>query len=434
MRNAFSNIEKKRINKKSWVSFMVTGGGIGAFTAIFIPNGPFSTLSDNYILDLIICLVILIINAFVLYLISRKFSKKLVIILFMAMGVRLLTVFVMSILGFLPYLYDGNWERAAAQLLPDWRAGHFHFDTGTEIGYYSKLTTVVYFFIGQNPIFMQLINVFFGTLTVHYIFLIGQYLFNAKVGYFSALLMAFWPTHIFFTSMQMKEALAGFFLVAICYYFIKWIQNFELKYLFITVIFFIFNILMRPQNAVLLLIIMFPFVFYSLWVNSNKNLKILLSLISFFLMFVVIGFLSVTGYLTYFNLDYIASEMNYRTDGGAAYLEWMAYNNFLEIIVYAPLRLFYFLYTPFPWQIGDLPQLFAFIESSVLLFISIYIFLNIKKITWNKALLFFVCFCLIGLTANSIIDSNVGTSMRHKLQYVYLFTILFSAIYHQKKE
>src|SRR5699024_11221515 len=70
--------------------------------------------------------------------------------------------------------------------------------------------------------------------------------------------------------------------------------------------------------------------------------------------------------------------------------------------------------------------------SSDLIYMSFKILKNLKYI-WNycinkKALFFIITFCLLGLIANGIIDSNVGTTIRHKLQYIFVIFLLYSVV------
>src|SRR5699024_6257994 len=104
----------------------------------------------------------------------------------------------------------------------------------------------------------------------------------------------------------------------------------------------------RVQNAALLTVVVLPFVLYYLWIFSNKYLKINIVILSVFLIAGVFVLLKTAGYLSYFNFNYIATEMNYRASGGSGYLEWMNYGSFIDIFVYAPIRFVYFTFTPFP--------------------------------------------------------------------------------------
>lgn len=411
---------------------------VGLLATKYTIDAPFSSYSNNAIFDIIKVIIMLLISGLIIYTLSFKLSRKLLVILSIAYFLRIAMVFVMSFFGFLPYLYDNNWELDALNLLSDWELGNFHFSiNGDTASFYSMITTIVYYLLGYNPIYMQLVNALISTVTIFYFYRIVKSLFNHKIAVYSSLLMALWPTYIYFSSMQMREAMAILFITALIYHFIKWIESFKINDLFFVGVFFILSFLIRSQNAILMILILFPFITYFAWKKSSKYMKVLISFLVFFFISIGVALLIVLGYGEYFSMQYLESEMSYRSGGGSGYLEWMHYSSIFHIILYAPLRFLYFVFSPFPWQISSLEQVLAFFESIVLTYLTFKIFLNYKNI-WNycknkKSLVFVISFCLLGLTANGLIDSNVGTAIRHKLQYIFIIFFLFGSLKEFKK-
>lgn len=423
----------KDSNKVHIIMSLFIGIFLGLISTKYAINGPFSSFSDHVILDIAKIMIIISISVLLLYVLSNKISKKLVVIVAVALFLRIIIVFGMSFFGLLPYLYDNNWDVEASILLPDWQAGNYHFNVnGSSVRFYSKLTTIIYFLLGYNPIYMQLINAFFSALSVYYLYLLSDFLFGRKAAIITAVIMSIWPTYIYFSAMHMREALAIFFLVAVTYYFVKWLGNFRFKNLFLVFLFIILSVLIRPQNALLISLIILPFVLYYAWIFSSKFLKV--NILIIITLFIGASFITLKslGYISYFDFNYISSEMSYRSDGGSGYLEWMTYGSIFDVLVYAPIRFIFFVYTPFPWHVTDIAQAAAFIESILLITMTLYILRYFKRLWKNydkKRMLFFVVvLCLVGLVANGVVDSNVGTAIRHKLQYLFIFFILYSAI------
>ena len=52
------------------------------------------------------------------------------------------------------------------------------------------------------------------------------------------------------------------------------------------------------------------------------------------------------------DFDWLKFSMNVRMSGDATYPEWLKINSFLEVIYKGILRIIYFLYSIFPWQIN----------------------------------------------------------------------------------
>tara|TARA_Y100000768_G_C23588052_1_gene500268 strand:- start:126 stop:590 length:465 start_codon:yes stop_codon:yes gene_type:complete len=134
-------------------------------------------------------------------------------------------------------------------------------------------------------------------------------------------------------------------------------------------------------------------------------------------------------------VEYFATQMSYRAQGGAAYLENLEYNSFFDIIKYAPLKFFYFVYGPFIWNASSVFTLFTALENLTVWILSIIFLLNIKNIKCfdnrysKNFFIFLFLFTFLSLAANSLIDSNYGTAIRHKMIYMPIFyTLVFSLL------
>jgi hypothetical protein len=415
-----------------YILFIICSSSIIAIISSNMNNGIFSKYAINPMFNLFtICLILLIF----LFLIVYFCDKTILIIILIAFYIRVLCALIIGFSGVIPYAFDTPWDIISIDLLDDWNRGNFHinFEESSNVRYYTIFTTLIYFIFGYNPMYMQLINAFIGTLTVIYVYKISNELFNEKIGKFSALIMALWPTHIMFSTMQMRDSVAIFFLVSFVYYFIIWSRYSGIRHLLYIMLLFLGSVLIRQQNAALILISIFPFLMYVLIKRSNKTTLPIILISAASILVGLIVFLRSSGFFSTFSIDYIISEMNYRANlEDAGYLLWMNYSNWYDIIIYSPLRLVYFVYSPFPWQVSSLQHVLAMLESIVLIYFTISILKNVKYVyritNYRFGLLFFVAFCIIGLTANAIVDANIGTAIRHKLQYIYLIVILFTAV------
>ena len=128
-------------------------------------------------------------------------------------------------------------------------------------------------------------------------------------------------------------------------------------------------------------------------------------------------------------LDTVNRSLEHRVSGSAAYLEGMNYKSIIDLFLYTPIRVVYFTFGPMPWDIHSLPALVTFMENLFLAYISVYFLYNFrifKKFLFsNRYLLFLFIYMILGLTLTSMIDSNYGTAMRHKLQFTVLFIVVY---------
>ena len=82
---------------------------------------------------------------------------------------------------------------------------------------WAYVVAAVYWLIGQNQMFVQLLNVTLGGLTVLLVYQIARHLFDAAVARWAALFMAFFPQTIFWSAGMYKDP-AILFCIACCMY------------------------------------------------------------------------------------------------------------------------------------------------------------------------------------------------------------------------
>ena len=74
------------------------------------------------------------------------------------------------------------------------------------------------------------------------------------------------------------------------------------------------------------------------------------------------------------NPDYLIKKANINIIGSASYPEILIINNNYEIIPKIILKLFYFLYSPFIWDVNEFSHVFGFFDGILYLVLSIYLF------------------------------------------------------------
>ena len=120
---------------------------------------------------------------------------------------------------------------------------------------------------------------------------------------------------------------------------------------------------------------------------------------------------------------------------GSGYLQSVTTNSLGEIIVYLPLFIFYFLYSPTPDMFRGVIDIISFmLNSSIFIYLTIYGGYKFKKIRKKltnqeqiiiKSLFISILFTIIVF---SIGTRNAGTALRHRDKIVPLLMILFAII------
>jgi hypothetical protein len=378
----------------------------------------------------VIIMMILIYTFFV-----YKYSKtknKLYLIIIIAFTLRMVLVILDYSFELLPYGWDTGQFHGTALLIENniynFKNLFYNISQSTSVKSYSLFVSFVYTIFGSYEINIRIINAFLGVLIAREVYDISIYTdLNKEMALKGAFLSVFWPSFIIFTSINMRDALIIFLTLNLIKQFFKFNEHIILNKL-IFILDFIFIFYLRRQNLPLFI---FIFIVYFIWqkVKSSAYIFKIISVLGLAVSFFGVLYLLEANIFPLLSFDYIAREMEYRTSGGAAYLEWISYNNIFDMIIYLPVRSVYFLFAPFIWDISsNIFIIFAFLESTMLIGIILYTLRNfvVSDKIYNKRILFLLIFLAIGVMGYAAVTANFGTAIRHKMTFMILIFILIS--------
>jgi hypothetical protein len=306
-------------------------------------------------------------------------------------------------------------------------------------------------FHGQyNPIahFFGLIYKFFGVqriLLQHFIALMMViaglilYLTLSKIGlsYKSKCIALTWmlfsPWTIMQTSTAGREALVILPVTVSLYYFISWFLTDQKKSFFISLISAIIASVFHMGVIAVTVGYIFIFLIYKPKYNkfyiTYKN--IILGVVVLFIIIILYNNFGDSFYAGKLrgieSINDITSRGAYY--GGSGYdLGTRDVDSIGGLLFYSPLRMSYFLFSPFPWQYRNIIDFFAFIFSGFIYLIDIVLAVKIiftkkieKKSRKRKILivLFIVSICSTLVFAWGV--SNTGTAIRHRDKFISIF-------------
>ena len=105
-------------------------------------------------------------------------------------------------------------------------------------------------------------------------------------------------------------------------------------------------------------------------------------------------------------------------DTGAGYPSWTVPKNLIELIYLAPVRMSYFLYSPFPWDIKRFTHLIGLLDVFFYLYLSFCIVRNRKILYENPQTRFLIIILFMYIFAYSFGVGNFGTGIRHRLKFI----------------
>ncbi len=304
--------------------------------------------------------------------------------------------------------------------------------------FYAWLVGGIWKITGLSYALIRFINAFLSFLSCIIAYKLTLSITNEKVAKRVLLFCCFFPNLIRFSSpFASREAVFVFFSLLFFYSTYLNYTTHKVKYLIISLICLLLSMILHT------IAISYTMIYIYIYIISNlKYKKKLFSNIgAFFLMillFLVIfrnnigtSKLSMGGEMDIMErADFFQSASSV---GRAAYLQNLHTNNPIITILILPIRVAYFLFSPFIWMCRVFLDLLGLFDGILYLLVCYRIFKNRKYLKENKFIfaltlssLLFVC--IMGLSV-----SNYGTAIRHRQKIIIpLFIISESCAYYKQ--
>lgn len=385
-------------------------------------------------------LSLLFMLAILFYLLTFKFNdnRQLKTILAIGFVIRCVVAVLDQSLLLFPYGWDDYYSTALI-LKHNILHGYPLLENITEsmhVWSYALFSSFFYIIFGDYQILMRLINAFLSVLAVERLYYISNELTgDHRVSRIAAAIMMFYPSFIVYGTLDMRDALLLFLSMDIILRLTRHINGKKIVWI-LFILELLITFALRNQNIVLFSgIILTYFIIVILRLANFRRKVLYLSAIGLALVLLFI-FLDRVQFFDAL-LSYIKRDMRWRSSfGGSSYLTFIEYNTWADIFYWAPVRFIYFLFGPFPWMITNVFMIYAFLE---VLFFLFCFFLSFTRHAYAvagrkpKIYIFLLCYAFIGLLGNAIIDSNFGTAIRHRLNYIFIFFVLAAIVFAKSK-
>lgn len=324
----------------------------------------------------------------------------------------------------------GDSEDFNQYALDNQRKNEYYYVTNYEL-----FLTYLYALTDCSRLFAQYLNVLLGTLSL--VFLnksLKLMKIDVRTRCKCILLFAFLPNMIIFSSILLREAWIEFFIILSVYHFIKWFlykKRYSLLFCFLCVL----SATWMHNGCIALLIgYMICVVFYDR--NNNRIKFSRRSIFTLTLMVLLMLFLFLnaeTLFAKFGNLDekttseIIEGSMENTIEAGSAYLTWLSYSNPLHLILFVPLKMFYFLFSPIPLDWRTAMDVFAFLMDSTFY---VLVFYEISKYkVEDKKMYYLRFFLLLSFLVVTLMFSlgtiASGTAIRHRAKIFSLLVVCY---------
>lgn len=294
---------------------------------------------------------------------------------------------------------------------------------------YYLLVAVQYFVLGYSPLLPKVTNALLGALAVWYTFRIATALDGEETGWRAASLVAFFPSLILWSALNLRDALATLLILVMVWHTICLKQRFDLRSGLTLLGALILAGYVRDYIFPLMGAAVVAGILLTDIRSAPRNLMAVAMVGALvFLVYKDAGFGQ--RFVEQTNLE----QLDTIRKGGAigartAYLTDVDISTPQGLLLFIPLGVMYFLLSPFPWQIGGLAHLMPMPEMLYWYFLVPMVFAGGRSLLrrhFSAAVV--VLLSIVVLTMGYGVGStNAGTAYRHRGQLMPLILCFAAA-------
>lgn len=246
---------------------------------------------------------------------------------------------------------------------------------------------------------------------------------------------SFMPNLIFFSAILLREAWIEMFLMLSVYDFVKWYKGGKMSSALLSII---FVIIASWMHSGCIFVVLGYIVCFALYDRKIKSVHFSTKLITVFALFCAFGFFLVVKAGDLFSkfvalqdstvMDTMIGKYTTVEEAGSTYLGWLDVSSPFQAIVFAPLKMFYFLFSPIPLDWRSIMDVMAFLfDSCVYICFSYGIYKYGKEVKYeNKHLIQFLMISFLVTTlVFSFGTTTSGTAVRHRAKIVAILFVCY---------
>ena len=312
---------------------------------------------------------------------------------------------------------------------------------GTEAGratgayYYSSFIGIIYYLFGRVPLMAKFANILLSLLMIYLlyktVYTITDSLRSARIG---ALIVALLPTLNVFSAVLLRETMIITFTVVSFYYFAEWIKKGQVLKLFGSFAALAAAGALHGPLFLLVWVIILLVIIYS---PRDKKFRFLPAQIIPAVVIAVLAMILAGSVITYqlpgdlsqiFTPDYLRGVIERRSLCRTTYLPDILPYSYFDLAWQTPLRVIYFLFSPFPWLISTWKDLLGFFDVLIYTGLFYFSYTGSKKL-WmvNKQVVIAALLVMITLVVMFAWGTaNYGTAWRHRQKIAPYLVVLAS--------
>ncbi|MDT3434235.1 hypothetical protein [Haloarcula sp. 1CSR25-25] len=322
-------------------------------------------------------------------------------------------------LGVLPVFSDAQfydqlvWDTSLA-----WRRGELLPSTyhNLRTQAYASIVAVLYTVAGRSPFLAILLNTALWGLAVCYWLRLNREAFDVRSEVFGALLVAY-PAGLIYAASFLREAVMSLLLVLTLLHLSRWFRTKRFSSLFVGTLSFGALAVFRPETLPIMLVAGSLTLGFDLFSEVSRLKKSALLAVTTCCSVALLLVADVSGYYNPFRVDFLETKRQNLAQYSYSYLANLSYNSWFDVVLYLPVRIFHFLFQPFPWYPQNYSLTFATLDALFLLVVVPLAIIGISRY-WSELSsehILLLAFATLSIVGYALVVSTKGAVTRRRL-------------------
>ena len=306
----------------------------------------------------------------------------------------------------------------------------------------SRIISIFYTIFVESKFIAQGISVALGTASVYLVYHLSLILWDHNSAKKAAWVMAIFPSIVLYSSLILREVYVVFFLLIALIGIVKFFENKNITSLLQVVFSFYILMFFHGPTSIGGIIFLSYLSLGLIRKQINKFYKLKFNILSISLICILLIPLGLflnnnitIPYLpspeTLLNLEYFKIRTNLGINDTAAYPSWLVINNNYEFFTKIIFRIFYFLYSPFVWDIKNISHVIGLIDGMFYFVLTIYVLRNWRTVWANPITRFLIILFISYTIIYGLGVGNFGTGIRHRSKFVMMLIVLAAPKIHK---
>ncbi len=300
-------------------------------------------------------------------------------------------------------------------------------------GGYTYFLTIVYQITGTSRLIAQFINVLFG---MGIIFLCQRIMRELGVErrnmLYAMCVLVFLPNLNIFSAILLREAWVEYFVALSLFMFVRWFRSGMPLYIVGVVASVLAASYMHAGVIGLLMGYSIAFITYN---PNTENITLSRNTIASVIFMLAVG-VAASSYMELFtgkfaeydSIDDIVEVTNRIERGSSDYLLWISSDSVAMSLMFAPLKMFYFLFSPLPTEWRRVSDILGFLlDGAIYMYLCVVAWRYSATTKLTKSLKKYLIAALLTVTFIFAYGTgNAGTAFRHRAKILPVIVMMFA--------